>query len=121
AVVAVVLYGAAYVLVRAVMPLSAARWFPLRHAVISLRRPGNQTRVILLSVGLGSFFVLGVRGLKHTMVAAFASNFDRRGADMFLVDIQRDQVDGVRALLQERMDADAPPARVLPVLRARVV
>ena len=121
AIVAAVLYGAAYVLVRAVMPLAAARWFPLRHAVISLRRPGNQTRVILLSVGLGSFFVLGVRALQDNLIAEFASNFDRRGADMFLVDIQRDQVDGVRALLQERMDADAPPARVIPVLRARVV
>ena len=121
AVVAVVLYGAAYVLVRAVMPLSAAKWFPLRHAVISLRRPGNQTRVILLAVGLGSFFVLGVRALQDNLIAEFASNFDRRGADMFLVDIQQDQVDGILALLQERMDADVPPARVIPVLRARVV
>ena len=46
------------------MPLASAPWFPLRHAVISLRRPGNQTRVILLAVGLGSFFVLGVRTLQ---------------------------------------------------------
>jgi putative ABC transport system permease protein len=40
---------------------------------------------------------------------------------MFLVDIQQDQVEGVRALLQERMDPGSPPARVIPVLRARVV
>jgi putative ABC transport system permease protein len=121
AIVAAVLYGAAYVLVRAVMPLASAKWFPLRHAVISLRRPGNQTRVILLAVGLGSFFVLGARALQDNLIAEFATNFDRRGADMFLIDIQQDQVDGVRALLQERKDADAPPARVIPVLRARVV
>jgi putative ABC transport system permease protein len=121
AIVAAALYGAAYLLVRAVMPLAAAKWFPLRHAVISLRRPGNQTRVILLAVGLGSFFVLGVRALQDNLIAEFGSNFDRLGADMFLIDIQQDQVDGVRALLQERMDADASPARVIPVLRARVV
>ena len=66
AVVAAVLYGAAFVLVRVVMPLASAPWFPLRHAVISLRRPGNQTRVILLAVGLGSFFVLGSAPCKAT-------------------------------------------------------
>jgi putative ABC transport system permease protein len=121
AIVAAVLYGAAYVLVRAVMPLSSARWFPLRHAVISLRRPGNQTRVILLAVGLGSFFVLGVRALQDNLLAEFAVNFDRRGADMFLIDVQRDQVERVRALIEERADRDAPAPRLVPVLRARVV
>ena len=51
--VALVLYVAAWLLVRAARPLARARWFPLRHAVLSLGRPGNQTRVILLAVGLG--------------------------------------------------------------------
>ena len=120
AIVTALLYGAAYVLVRAVMPLAAARWFPLRHAVISLRRPGNQTRVILLAVGLGAFFVLAVRALQVNLIEEFAFSFDRHGADMFLVDIQRDQVTGVRALLEERRDRDAPPGRLVPVLRARV-
>lgn len=121
AIVAAVLYGVAYALVRAVMPLSASRWFPLRHAVIGLRRPGNQTRVILLAVGLGSFFVLGVRALQDNLLAEFTVNFDRRGADMFLIDIQRDQVERVRALIEERIDRDAPAPRLVPVLRARVV
>jgi putative ABC transport system permease protein len=120
-IVAAVLYVVGYALVRAVMPLAAARWFPLRHAVISLRRPGNQTRVILLAVGLGSFFVLGIRALQSNLIAEFAVNFDRRGSDMFLLDIQRDQLEGVRALIEERIDRDAPPARLIPVLRARVV
>jgi putative ABC transport system permease protein len=120
-IVAAVLYVVAYALVRAVMPLAAARWFPLRHAVISLRRPGNQTRVILLAVGLGSFFVLGIRALQSNLIAEFAVNFDRRGSDMFLLDIQRDQVEGVRALIEERVDRDAPPSRLIPVLRARVI
>ena len=90
--VSLVLYGAAFVLVRLVVPLAAAPWFPLRHAVISLRRPGNQTRVILLAVGLGSFFVLGVRALQSNLIAEFSVGMDRGGADMFLIDVQRDQV-----------------------------
>jgi putative ABC transport system permease protein len=66
---ALVLYGAAWALVRATAPLASARWFPLRHAMLSLRRPGNQTRVVLLSVGLGCFFVMGVRALQQNLVS----------------------------------------------------
>ena len=121
AVVAVVLYAAAWAIVRAVGPLAAARWFPLRHAVLSLRRPGNQTRVILLAVGLGSFFVLGVRALQQNLIAEFEMDSIRAGADMFLVDVQRDQVDGVAKLLAARQEPDAGPARLVPTMRARVI
>jgi putative ABC transport system permease protein len=115
--VAGLLYAAAFLLIRSVSPLTLTPWFPLRHAVVSLRRPGNQTRVILLSVGLGSFFVLGVRALQDNLIAEFAAGMDRGGADMFLIDVQRDQADAIRALFRER---DAPSARLVPVLRARV-
>ena len=120
AVVSMVLYAAAFLLVRLVLPFASAPWFPLRHAVISLRRPGNQTRVILLAVGLGSFFVLGVRALQSNLIAEFAVGMDRGGADMFIIDVQRDQAAGVEELLKSRQDAGAPPARLVPVLRARV-
>jgi putative ABC transport system permease protein len=118
--VALVLYGAAWVFVRAVMPLASAPWFPLRHAVVSLRRPGNQTRVILLAVGLGCFFVIGVRALQNNLVAEFLVDFERTGADLFLVDVQQDQVEGVRQLVSARQDPGAAPPRLVPVLRARV-
>jgi putative ABC transport system permease protein len=120
AVVAIVLYAAGWLFVRAIMPVAATRWFPLRHAVLSLRRPGNQTRVILLAVGLGSFFVLGVRALQQNLIAEFAMDTDRAGADMFLVDVQRDQVEGVRALLASRQESQGTPARLVPTMRARV-
>lgn len=115
-----ILYLAAFAVVRLVSPLAAAPWFPLRHAVISLRRPGNQTRVILLAVGLGSFFVLGVRALQDNLIAEVSIGTERGGADMFLVDVQRDQVDTLRALLLQRLGAGTDPVRLVPVLRARV-
>jgi putative ABC transport system permease protein len=120
AAVSLVLYGAAFALVKLVLPLASAPWFPLRHAVISLRRPGNQTRVILLAVGLGSFFVLGVRALQNNLISEFVVGVDRGGADMFLIDIQRDQLEGVRQLLLQRLDKGTGAVRLVPVLRARV-
>ncbi len=120
AVVAVVLYAASWLLVRLVTPLAATPWFPLRHAVLSLRRPGNQTRVILLAVGLGSFFVLGVRALQDNLIAEAVIDLRQGAADMFIIDIQPDQADGVRALLAERLGSSDSQARLVPTLRARV-
>jgi putative ABC transport system permease protein len=114
-----VLYGAAWLLVRAARPLASARWFPLRHAVLSLGRPGNQTRVILLSVGLGCFFVLGVRTLQQNLIAESVIGVRQGGADLFLIDIQRDQAAAIKAMLDARQEG-ATPARLVPTLRARV-
>ncbi len=119
AVVALVLYGAAWLLVRAARPLARAHWFPLRHAVLSLGRPGNQTRVILLSVGLGCFFVLGVRSLQENLVSEAVIDVRQGSADLFLIDIQSDQADGIRAMLEARQEGPTP-ARLVPTLRARV-
>ena len=120
AVTAFVLHLAASGVIRAVRPLAVVRAFPLRHAVLSLARPGNQTRVILLAVGLGSFFVIGVRSLQSLLLSQFSVELSTSGADMFLIEILPSQVDGVRAFLDAHRPADAPPARMMPVLRARV-
>lgn len=116
-VVSLLLHGAGVLLVRAVRPLASAPWFPLRHAVGSLRRPGNQTRVILLAVGLGSFFVIGVRALQSNLIEEFTISLDQAGADLFLVDIQQDQLEGIRQLVKSRAGVEP---RLIPVLRARV-
>jgi putative ABC transport system permease protein len=110
------LAGAA--LVRLVKPLAASRTFALRHAVISLGRPGNQTRVILTAVGLGCFFILGVRALQTNLLTEFSLELGQAAPDLVLVDIQRDQVEAVRTLV-EPFQRTAPP--LLPLLRGRVV
>ena len=115
--VALVLHAAGALLVRAARPLASAGSFPLRHAVGSLMRPGNQTRVILLAVGLGSFFVLGVRALQSNLLDQFSVQLQRGGADMFLIDIQQDQVEGVRTFIEKAAGVEP---RLIPVLRARV-
>ena len=117
---AIVLQGVSWVLVRAVRPLAETPVFALRHAVLGLRRPGNQTRVILMAVGLGAFFVLGVRALQSNLLEEFSVELDKGGPDMFLIDIQQDQVDRVRTFLDERREPNAPAPRLIPSLRARV-
>ena len=117
--IAVVLYAVGWLLVWGTRPLVRARWFPLRHAVLGLRRPGSQARVILLSVGLGCFFVLGVRALQQNLIAEAVIDLRQGSADLFVVGIQTDQADGVREILERHQIGDAA-ARLVPTLRARV-
>jgi putative ABC transport system permease protein len=116
---AVLLHLAGRALIRALAPLARARSFPLRHAVLHLSRPGNQTRVILLAVGLGAFFIVGVRSLQASLLEEFSLQLGDEAPDMFLMDIQSDQVGAVTAFLQDPAEG-AGSHRIIPVLRARV-
>jgi putative ABC transport system permease protein len=114
-----VLHGMGWLLTKLTRPLARSRWFPMRQAVLHLARPGNQTRVILLTVGLGAFFIMGVRGLQVNLLNQFALQIGENTPDLFLVDIQQDQAANVRAFLAERLPPGSQP-RLIPVLRARV-
>ncbi len=118
---ALVLHVAGLLLVRAIRPLARSPWFALRHATLQLSRPGSQARIVLLAVGLGSFFIVGVRSLQENLIAEFAMDVSPDTADMFLLDVQTDQVEAVRSLVASRQDAGAAAPRLLPVLRGRVV
>jgi putative ABC transport system permease protein len=117
---AVVLILAGRALVALITPLANSRSFPLRHAVLHLSRPGNQTRVILLAVGLGAFFIVGVRSLQASLLGEFSMQTAADAPDMFLLDIQRGQAQGMRAFLGDPTHR-AGEFQLIPVLRARVV
>jgi putative ABC transport system permease protein len=119
--IAMVLHLAGIALIWAIQPLRHARSFALRQAVLHVARPGNQTRVILLAVGLGAFFILGVRGLQGNLLRDFTVQLGEDAPDMFLIDIQQDQRDAVSAFIdRENGPTDGAP-KIIPVLRARVI
>jgi putative ABC transport system permease protein len=115
-----ILHACGVVLVWAIQPLRFARSFALRQAVLHMVRPGNQTRVILLAVGLGAFFILGVRSLQVNLLRGFVVQAGPDAPDMFLVDVQPDQQADVTAYVDEA-NGERPAPRPIPVLRARVV
>ncbi len=111
------LLAAGGLLVRLAAALGRRARFPLRQALSSLGRPGNHTRPVLLAVGLGSFFVLAVLSLQAHLVEQFADELRADAPDLFLIDVQPDQADALRAAVL-RATGHAP--RLVPVLRARV-
>jgi putative ABC transport system permease protein len=114
-----VLHLAGVALIRAVQPLRFARSFALRQAVLHVARPGNQTRIILLAVGLGTFFILGVRALQVNLLQDFSVQVGDDAPDMFLMDIQTGQRAGLTALIDRENGAENAP-KLIPVLRARI-
>ena len=117
-VISVILHLLGSLLTSMTRPLAKSPWFPLRQAVLHLARLGNQTRVILLTVGLGTFFIMGVRGLQVNLLDQFAVQIGDQTPDLFLLDIQQDQAPALQQLLSARLSATQP--RLIPVLRARV-
>jgi putative ABC transport system permease protein len=114
---ALVLYLAAWALVFVVRRARGWGTFPVRQAINSMHRPGNQTRVIVLAVGLGAFLVMSVQSLQSNLLDEF--DVARRGnlPNMYLIDVQKDQVEGVRELTARTAGASAD---LIPTVRARI-
>ena len=116
--VSLALLGSGVLLVRAMGSLQHGRYFAVRYASRRVGRPGSQVRPILLAVGLGVFLVAGVRVLQDSLLGAMAISMRPDSPDMFLIDVQPDQAEGVRAFLRASGSTGEPV--LLPVLRARI-
>jgi putative ABC transport system permease protein len=114
---ALLLYAAAWLLIFLVRRARGLGTFAVRQAVNSMHRPGNQTRVIVMAVGLGAFLVLSVQSLQTSLLDEF--DVARRGSlpSMYLIDVQRDQVEGVRQLVEQTAGGRA---ELIPTVRARI-
>lgn len=119
AVAAGTLYAVAGLLIALLRRLSRRRApFALRQAINSLHRPGNQTRVIVMAIGLGAFLVIAIQSLQANLLDEIDPA--RRGnlPNMFLIDIQTDQRAGVEEMIEQ---ATGERAALVPVVRARIV
>ncbi|MET0752738.1 MAG: FtsX-like permease family protein, partial [Pyrinomonadaceae bacterium] len=113
----VMLYLSAIVLTWLLRKIKNFSSFALKQAVNSLYRPGNQTRVILLAVGLGAFVVLAVQSLQANLVREFDFTRNQTLPSLFMVDIQRSQVDEIKSIVEEKT---GEAAQIIPTIRARV-
>ena len=91
--------------------------FSIRQAVNSLYRPGNQTRIILLAVGLGAFVVLAVQTMQTNLVREFDFARNQRLPSLIFVDIQKSQIDEVMQIIEHGI---GEKAEAVPTVRARI-
>lgn len=117
AVTAAALYVAALLLIMLVRGARHTSSFALRQAVNSLYRPGNQTRVIIMAVGLGVFVVVAIQSLQSNLLTEIDISRRTNLPNMFLIDIQSDQKQGVEKLIT---DATGTRPELIPTVRARI-
>jgi putative ABC transport system permease protein len=111
------LYLAALLLVWLVRRAGHLRSFAFRQAVSSLYRPGNQTRVIIMAVGLGAFVVMAIHSLQINLLDELDLSRRTNLPNMYLIDIQPDQKQGVENLIEEATGAKPD---LIPTVRARI-
>jgi putative ABC transport system permease protein len=104
-------------LMRVLRRLKPLGSFAFRQGVNSLYRPGNQTRVILLAVGLGAFVVLTVQSVQNNLLREFDFSRNQRLPSLFFVDVQGSQQAELSDLIEQHT-GEKP--EMTPTVRARV-
>jgi putative ABC transport system permease protein len=102
---------------------SVRRFFPRsfsyvkRQGLANLYRPHNQTLLLMVSLGLGTFLVAALYTAQNSVLA----HISRIGGDdqpnVVLFDIQTDQVDGVAHLVREM---DMPVLQLVPIVAMHI-
>ncbi|MCP3954686.1 MAG: FtsX-like permease family protein, partial [Desulfobacterales bacterium] len=84
----------------------------IRQAAKGLFRPGNSTRPILITLTASLAVIFSIYLVESNLDIAYIQSYPRDAPNIFLIDIQKDQVSGVSDLIGE--------AIFYPVVRARI-
>jgi putative ABC transport system permease protein len=82
--------------------------YPVRQGVSNLFRPQNQTLSVTLALGFGAFIVGTVLQVERNLLDDLDISFGGGRPNVLLFDIQRDQLEGVRALVSEEVEVGQP-------------
>ncbi len=102
-------------LVRRFFPDSAG--FIVRHSLSSLFRPNNQTRVLLVTIGLGAFIISTLNIVEESMLSQVEFTGQENQSNTILFDIQPGQKDGVIKLME---DNHLKVNQVVPIITCRL-
>ncbi len=88
-----------------------------RQGLANLYRPNNQTLILLVSVGLGTFLITTLFLTQHTLLdkVTYAADGDR--TNLIMYDIQPDQLAGVVALVRKQ---ELPLLQAAPMVTMRL-
>ncbi|HEY5689925.1 MAG TPA: FtsX-like permease family protein [Cyclobacteriaceae bacterium] len=102
-------------LVRKYFPNNAA--FIFRHALSNLFRPNNQTRVLMVSIGLGAFIIATLNVIQYSLLDQVEFTGNENQSNTILFDIQPAQKEGVVELIKSH---DLPVNQVVPIITCRI-
>lgn len=101
-----------------------ARWiirdqwpYLLRQGISNLYRPGNQTLLFLLSLGLGTFLLVTILLAGNLLHERLTLQQGSQSPNLYLIDVQPDQLEGVIQMIQSE---GLPVLEAPPMITMRV-
>ncbi len=96
-------------------------WIPsaLRHGTANLYRPGNQASAVLVALGVGVMFTLTIYLVQQQMISQLAASAPPGMPNVFLIDIQETQKDGLVKLLKAQPGVIKEP-EIIPAVAVRL-
>ena len=88
-----------------------------RQSLANLYRPNNQTLVLMLSIGLGTFLISTLYFTQDTLLSQVATLDRDKQPNLMMFDIQADQVEGVEELVRS---FDLPVIQNVPIVTTRL-
>lgn len=102
-------------LVRRYFPTNSS--FIFRHALSNLFRPNNQTRVLMVTIGLGAFIISTLNVIEKSLLNQVEFSGGKNQSNTILFDIQPSQKEGVVKLIR---DQPLPVNQVIPIITCRI-
>ncbi|HEX6309327.1 MAG TPA: FtsX-like permease family protein [Longimicrobiales bacterium] len=96
------------------------RSFPVRQGVANLYRPHNQTAAVTMALGFGVFLVATLWVVQRNLLAWMQTDASGPQPNLVFFDIQRDQVERLRAMFAAHADASPEIVPMVPARIARV-
>ncbi len=107
--------GGLLYLVRKFFPANAS--FVWRHALSNLFRTNNQTRMLMVAIGLGAFIISTLNIVEKSLLGQVEFTGQENQSNTILFDIQPSQKDGVVKLMQDNM---LDVKQVVPIITCRL-
>jgi putative ABC transport system permease protein len=92
---------------------------PLRHGLANLYRPGNPSAALLAALGMGIMQIMTVFLMQQGIVSELHISSKPNLPNIYMIDIGRNEIDGVRKLLKSQPSVTTAP-EFLPVVSGRI-
>lgn len=113
-----ILTGLANLLMAGIKRFFPSNWpFIYRQSLSNLFRPGNQTHILVLSIGLGTFLISILYFTQNILVNAISLQSSTQDPNIIVFDIQNDQKDDLRTMVE---DLELPVLQEVPIVTMRL-
>ncbi len=113
-----ILAGVAALFMKAIRKYFPHSWgFPARQSLLNLFRPQNQTLILILAIGVGSFLISTLYFSKDLLLAQASLESEADSPNMILLDVQTEQQEAVVSTIKSN---NAPLLDNIPIVTMRV-